>query len=164
MRLPNRARTRGVRLWTLFLCGSRVACGGGSDRVETEPEVPAEFDYMTTLSRLPVDFASHLTMSGTGRVTGQLVDGGLVLEGMFQGVESPVDSAHLHRARPGLRGPPVASLEVTLAAEGTSGTLSGTVALSADLLQALEDKELYVKIHSEANPEGVLRGWLFPLR
>lgn len=136
-----------------------LACGEGSEAGAGGPAEPAaDSTYGSTLARLPVSFETAGTMSGTGSVTARPAAGQLRIDGTYLGLESPATEAHLHRARPGLRGPSIASLE--LAGGATEGTVAGSLELTADLRQALEAGELYVQIHSEQNPEGVLRGWL----
>jgi hypothetical protein len=44
----------------------------------------------------------------------------------------------------------------------TTGTISGTIDLTPQQLQALDKSALYVQIHSEKAPEGNLWGWLLP--
>jgi len=42
------------------------------------------------------------------------------------------------------------------------GTVAGTIDLTDAQSAALRARSLYIQIHSEENPEGELRGWLFP--
>ena len=158
------AKTQAAGLSLLLCCLCVAACGERASQEEPVPSSTPEHDYASTLSRLPVDFTSHVTMSGSGSVSGVVEDGQLLIDGAFRDVESSVVAAHLHQARPGLRGLPVAPLEVDLVGDGTVGTVAGVIGLSPDLLRALEMGELYVQIHSEDNPDGVLRGWLLPPR
>jgi hypothetical protein len=58
-----------------------------------------------------------------------------------------------------MRGPSV--LELT-ASKGTSGTISGSLELTPQQVEALDKGSLYIQLHSEKAPEGNLRGWLFP--
>ena len=41
------------------------------------------------------------------------------------------------------------------------GEISGTVELTSEQVAALQTQSLYVQIHSEGNPGGELRGWIF---
>jgi hypothetical protein len=140
-----------------------AACGDRGDSEVAVPEAaPPDSGYATTLARLPVSFETAASMSGTGSVTARVSGDRLVIEGAYLGLESAATEAHLYRARPGLRGPAVAPLELAGGGGATEGTVTGSVELTDELRQALEARELYVQIHSAANPDGVLRGWLFP--
>jgi hypothetical protein len=57
----------------------------------------------------------------------------------------------------GMRGPVIADLTVSKA---TSGTISGTVDLNSQQLDSLRKGGLYIQLHSEKAPDGVLWGWL----
>ncbi|NNM33913.1 MAG: CHRD domain-containing protein [Gemmatimonadetes bacterium] len=134
--------------------GVGTAGGGSTEPGESRPA------YYATLDRMPVDFNTAGTIAGSGWVGGEVVDGRLQVEGRFEGLLSAATEAHVHRARPGLRGPPVATLEVEAEGDGRGGALQGSVTLDASLEDALLSGELYIQVHSESNPEGVLRGWL----
>ena len=51
------------------------------------------------------------------------------------------------------------ALEVTSA---TGGDVSAEIELTDEQVEALRANSLYVQIHSEGNPPGELRGWIFP--
>ncbi len=74
-------------------------------------------------------------------------------------MSSAATMAHVHFGPPAQPGPVVATLEI---AAQTSGALSASIELSVEQLRALTANSLYVQIHSESNPAGELRGWLFP--
>ena len=65
--------------------------------------------------------------------------------------------AHLHNDRLPA-GPGGASIVVTR----NRRELSGEIELTAEQVEALRANSLYVQIHSEGNPPGELRGWIFP--
>ena len=67
--------------------------------------------------------------------------------------------AHLHNGPPAQPGPAVHQLVVSAA---TGGEISGEVELTDEQVEALRANSLYVQIHSEGNPPGELRGWIFP--
>jgi hypothetical protein len=87
-----------------------------------------------------------------------------------EGIES-VTAAHIHIAKKGKNGPPVAGLFAGPKKEGTfSGTLGeGTITdkdlvgpmagkTLKDLIKALRSGELYVNVHTDKYPDGELRG------
>jgi hypothetical protein len=81
--------------------------------------------------------------------------------GTFEGLRSPATIAQLHRSPvKGVRGPVIFDLVVK--ADGTSGTLSGTLELTPIQVADLEKGRLYIQLHSEKAPDGNLWGWLTP--
>jgi hypothetical protein len=87
-----------------------------------------------------------------------------------EGIEN-VTAAHIHMAKKGENGPPVAGLFAGPKKEGMfSGTLSeGTITdkdlvgpmegkTVKDLIKALRAGELYVNVHTDKYPDGELRG------
>src|SRR6266496_1758406 len=85
----------------------------------------------------------------------------LAITGTFEGLRSPATIAQLHRSPvKGVCGPVVFDLAVK--ADGTSGTLSGTLELTPIQVADLEKGRLYVQLHSEKAPDGNLWGWLTP--
>ena len=85
----------------------------------------------------------------------------LAVTGSFEGLRSPATIAQLHKSPVrGVRGPVIFDLAVK--AEGTSGTISGTVELTPIQVADLEKGRLYMQLHSEKAPDGNLWGWLLP--
>lgn len=116
--------------------------------------------FKTRLAPVPIDISMQATVAGSGTVSATLTGTKLAITGSFDGLKSPATTAQLHRSPVrGVRGPSIADLVVTKA-EGTSGTLSGTVELSAVQVADLEKGRLYVQLHSEKAPDGNLWGWL----
>ena len=118
--------------------------------------------YRTRLAPVPITTAQVATVGGVGSVTAVLNGNRLTINGTFEGLKSPATFAKVHRAKPGTRGNPVADLTVTKTGDGTTGTIAGTLTLTPQQLQDLEQRWLYVQLHSEKAPDGNLWGWLFP--
>jgi hypothetical protein len=123
------------------------------------PSAQAPQRFKARLSPVPVDLAMLATIAGTGSATAELSGARLSITGTFTGLRSPATVARLHKAPMGLRGPAVSDLTV---AKATSGTVSGTLTLTAAQLEDLRRSRYYLQIHSEKAPEGNLRGWLVP--
>jgi len=73
-------------------------------------------------------------------------------------MSSAATMVHIHNGPMAQPGPVAHPLKITKQA---AGSISGEVELSAEHLQALKDKALYIQVHSEGNPPGELRGWIF---
>ncbi len=109
------------------------------------------------LSPMPVTAATVKTITGEGQVRAILNGNTLNISGEFAGMSSAATMAHIHQGQKAIPGPVVLRLDVSNA---SSGTISGTLTLTPELISALHAESLYVQIHSEGNPEGELRGWL----
>ena len=116
--------------------------------------------FKTRLAPVPIDVSMQATIAGSGSASATLTGTKLAVTGTFEGLRSPATTAQLHRSPVrGVRGPAIADLAVTKS-EGMSGTLAGTVELSAVQVADLEKGRLYVQLHSEKAPDGNLWGWL----
>lgn len=115
--------------------------------------------YRGRLSPMPVTAATVRTITGEGVVDATLQGNQLTVRGTYEGLSSPATAAHLHVGPPAFPGPVTAPLQVTTAPDGT---VTGSLTLNGEQLAALRSNGLYVQIHSERNPEGELRGWIFP--
>ena len=114
--------------------------------------------FHTRLAPVPMDATMRATVAGMGTATATLSGNKLGINGSFEGLLSPATTAQLHTSRvAGVRGPAVFDLTVEHA---TSGTVSGSVDLSADQVEALKKGHLYIQIQSEKAPDGNLWGWL----
>jgi uncharacterized protein (TIGR03118 family) len=94
--------------------------------------------------------------------------GSLSLEGSnltyhinFSGLSAPATGAHIHA-------PAAATNSANVAVpffvpEATSGTISGTTALTPDLVADIVSGMAYVNIHTTNNPAGEIRGQIVPL-
>lgn len=113
------------------------------------------------LAMLPIDVATATSRSGSGRVDAILRDDTLTLAGRFAGLSSPATVAHIHQAPLARRGPALFAIEVS---NDTAGTIGGMIELTSTQVERLRESELYVQVHTEANPDGEIRGWLIPER
>jgi hypothetical protein len=133
-------------LLTALVVGPAAAQGGKS--------------FKARLAPVPMDLTMAATVAGSGSLTASLSGSKLTIAGNFDGLKSPATIAQLHRSPAmGVRGPNIGDLTVS---KGTSGTISGTVELTAAQLADLERRHLYVQLHSEKAPDGNLWGWLVP--
>ena len=114
--------------------------------------------FRARLSPLPVSGRTVRTITGLGQVRATLDGNRLTVTGTYQGMSSPAPAAHLHFGAPGRPGPLAQPLEVTTSPEGE---VTGTAELTDQQVGALQAQSLYVQIHSEDNPAGELRGWIF---
>jgi CHRD domain len=115
--------------------------------------------FKARLSPVPIDVSMQATIAGSGSVTATLEGTTLSLNGSYQGLKTPATVARLHRAFRGTRGPSFAELKVS---GGTTGTITGSVALTKEQIGELGKSLFYVQLHSEKAPDGNLWGWLLP--
>jgi len=101
---------------------------------------------------------------GLGNATATLSGKKLTVAGSFENLASSATAAHLYLGPAmGARnygGSPLFDVTVMKAADGKSGTLSGSFDLSADQIDALKKGRIYLQLHSEGAPSGHLVGWL----
>ncbi len=115
--------------------------------------------YRARLSPMPTTPRTVDSITGEGEVFLTLEGNLLTVGGSFAGMSSVATAAHLHNGPPAQPGPAVHQLEVSAA---TGGEISGEIELTDEQVAALRANSLYVQIHSEDNPPGELRGWIFP--
>jgi len=126
------------------------------------PQGQSGRNFKARLSPVPVDIAMMANISGSGSATAVLAGDKLTITGTFDGLKSPATIAQVHKGPvAGVRGPVVFDLEVS---GTTSGTIKGTLTLTAVQIADLDKHRLYIQIHSEKAPEGNLWGWLFETR
>jgi CHRD domain-containing protein len=114
--------------------------------------------YKTRLSAVPADQKTRPELAGLGTATAVLSGAKLSINGSFDGLRSPATMAQLHSAvAAGVRGPVIHDLTVSKA---TSGTVTGSFDLTPPQVESLHKGGLYIQIHSEKAPEGVIWGWL----
>jgi hypothetical protein len=114
--------------------------------------------YKARLSPVPADARTRALLAGTGSVTATLEGSKLSLTGSFEGFLSPATTAELHNGvAAGVRGALISELTI---AKAMGGTITGSVDLTPPQLTNLQHGGLYIEIHSEKAPDGVLWGWL----
>jgi hypothetical protein len=101
----------------------------------------------------------------TGDMEVQLTDRLLTIEGSFDGLVSrlrPIDgsSIHIHVGDMDENGPVVFPVSVSADDDERSGTFSLTETLTADQVRLFDDGMYYLNIHTNAYPQGELRGQL----
>ena len=115
--------------------------------------------YGERLSRMPVDYRTTATVTGTGTVTGELRGNELTIRGRFRGLSSPATAAHVHHAPKGRRGDVAFAVDLGAATE-TAGEFTDTITLTDEEVAELRSERYYLQIHTAGNPGGELRGWL----
>jgi hypothetical protein len=113
--------------------------------------------YKVRLATVPMDGGMRNTVAGAGAATAVLTGAKLAVNGTFEGLLSPATTANVHRGPAmGVRGPSFGMLTVSKAPKGT---LSGSIDLTPEQVQALKKGQLYIQISSEKAPDGNLWGW-----
>jgi len=117
--------------------------------------------YSARLAWVPISGANdRLNVTGKGTATATLSGTKLSVTGTFEGLAAAATVARVHQgvAR-GARGPAIGDLVVS---KGTSGTITGGIALTPEQLASLKQGHLYIQLHSEKGiaPDGSnLWGW-----
>ena len=107
---------------------------------------------------MPTTPQTVTTITGEGEVILTLNGNTLTVSGNFTGMNSVATMAHVHNGPPAQPGPVVHQLEVT---KMPAGEISAVLELTDAQVTALRNNELYIQVHSETNPPGELRGWIF---
>jgi CHRD domain len=113
--------------------------------------------FKVRLSPVPIDAAMMSRIAGSGSATATLTGKKLTISGNFSGLRSAATDAHIHRGAKGIRGPSILDLTVS---KGTSGSVSGSLDLTAEQIEDLRNNRFYIQINSERAPDGNLWGWL----
>jgi hypothetical protein len=118
-------------------------------------------DFEAQLDPAPFDATTRADILGSiGNVTAALNGNTLTVSGSFQDMTSPATGASVRIGlAKGVVGDAVGTLTATRAPQGT---LSGSVQLNAQQLDALMREAIYVRVDSEKAPDGNLQGWLEP--
>ena len=102
----------------------------------------------------------RVNVTGKGTATGTLSGRKLTVNGTFEGLAGAATIARLHQGvAKGARGAAITDLTVS---KGASGTLAGSIDLTAPQVEALRQGKLYIQLHSEKGsaPDGSnLWGW-----
>ena len=114
--------------------------------------------FRARLSPMPTTPQTVTTITGEGEVILTLNGNTLTVSGNFTGMNSVATMAHVHNGPPAQPGPVVHQLEVT---KMPAGEISAVLELTDAQVTALRNNELYIQVHSETNPPGELRGWIF---
>jgi len=114
--------------------------------------------FRARLSPMPTTPQTVTTITGEGEVILTLDGNTLTVSGSFTGMNSVATMAHVHNGPPAQPGPVVHQLEVT---KMPAGEISAVLELTDAQVTALRNNELYIQVHSETNPPGELRGWIF---
>ena len=146
MTSARRALTALLAVGWLAHGGSAIAQGGGDK-------------FTARLAWVPTAGADRVSGKGTASAT--LSGRTLTITGSFEGLGGPATVARLHEgvAR-GARGKAVGDLTITKA---TSGSISGSVTLTPEQVEALRAGRLYIQVHGDKGlaPDGAnLWGWL----
>jgi hypothetical protein len=118
-------------------------------------------DFEAQLDPAPFDATTRADILGSiGHVTATLNGNTLSISGTFQDMTSAATGASVRIGlAKGVLGDAVGPLTATRAPQGS---VSGSVQLNAQQLEALKRQALYVRVDSEKAPDGNLQGWLEP--
>jgi hypothetical protein len=116
--------------------------------------------YTARLAWVPISGADRANVTGKGTATATLTGSKLAITGTFEGLAASATVARVHEGiAKGARGPAIGDLVIS---KGTSGTISGGIALTKEQLEGLKQGRLYIQVHSEKGvaPDGSnLWGW-----
>ena len=104
--------------------------------------------YTVRLGMVPAANANQTALvTGKGAATATLAGNRLTINGTFEGLAGSATAARLHQGvAKGARGKAFADLTISKA---TSGTISGSVTLTPDQLEALRQGKIYMQVHSD---------------
>src|SRR4051812_41144293 len=141
-----RRRHEVAAVWAVFVLLLLAGTAQGQER------------YKARLATVPMDGGMRNTVAGTGSATATLTGSKLAITGTYEGLLSPATTAAVHRGPAmGVRGTSFATLTVTKAPKGT---VSGSIDLTPEQVQALKKGQLYIQISSEKAADGNLWGWI----
>jgi len=140
--------------------GRRVAVAAIGIQFLLAVSLPAQSGetYKARLSAVPADARTRPQLAGIGSATAVLSGAKLTITGSFEGLLSPASMAQMHAASAaGVRGPVIHDLTI---AQAASGSITGSIDLTPQQIESLRKGGLYIQIHSQKAPDGVLWGWL----
>ncbi|GIV57285.1 MAG: hypothetical protein KatS3mg042_0198 [Rhodothermaceae bacterium] len=108
----------------------------------------------------PAQETHDVTSDGTGTAALTLTPDGVVFDLTVTGLSGAITAAHIHNAPAGMDGGVVRTLTADFTGNTARGLWSATDTepLTDDMIAALLRGDLYVNIHTAANPAGELRG------
>lgn len=114
--------------------------------------------FRARLSPMPTTPQTVSEILGEGEVILTLSGNTLNVAGEFMGMSSMATAAHVHNGPPAQPGPVIHTLTIS---NSNTGEISGNLTLSDAEITELKANNFYIQIHSETNPAGELRGWVF---
>lgn len=141
---------------TLYVNVHTAAFGAGEIRGQIVPASGAGMRArMTGAQQVP-----PLAVAGLGTASFSLTPDGLAYAITVNGLSGAVNAAHIHRGAPGANGPVVRDLLADFIGNTATGVwkLTDAQPLTAALVTELLTGNLYVNVHTAANPTGEIRG------
>lgn len=126
------------------------------------------------LTGVPDIFKAHLTANhsvpprqstGYGQILAELLDSTLRISGSIVGLMGEIENMHVHMGMAGTNGPAILPLMATVSSDGNSAQLTAfdnTYELTAAQLDTLNDRGLYINVHTSLFPSGEVRGQILP--
>jgi hypothetical protein len=117
-------------------------------------------DFETRLSPSPLTDGTRVNITGEGYAKASLNGRQLTVSADFHGLASPATTAQIYDGL-GIAIPGPKAFDLTVS-QATSGTVSGTVTLTARQAADLRAGHFYIQVNSQKAPDGNLTGWLLP--
>ena len=104
--------------------------------------------------------SGEISQEGSGTAALTLTDHGVLFDMTVSGLSGEINNAHFHRAFAGIDGGVVRGIADDLDGNTASGVWSSSdqESLTDELIEALMEGELYLNVHTAANPGGEIRG------
>ena len=117
-------------------------------------------DFETRLALSPHTDGTRVNITGEGRAKVSLDGRTLTVGGNFHGLVTAATTAALYNGA-GIGVPGAKAFDLTVTQDVT-GSISGTLTLTARQAAELRRGHFYVQINSQKAPNGNLTGWLLP--